>query len=134
MNHSTGEYHYHHGFSEHQHYDMDGDGIDDCPYDDTYKKNTAKVEKEKEPSNKSNSFTDEYNDLRQQQSESEIDDDVSIDAEQNSSDKKKPTVKEIVGTILVVIIFGPLVLLVPILVIAGICRDVRDLMKKLKKK
>ena len=30
---STGEYHYHHGYSAHQHYDMDGDGIVDCPYD-----------------------------------------------------------------------------------------------------
>lgn len=32
-NHSTGEYHYHHGYSEHQHYDMNGDGYADCPYD-----------------------------------------------------------------------------------------------------
>lgn len=30
---STGEYHYHHGYEEHQHYDMNGDGINDCPYD-----------------------------------------------------------------------------------------------------
>lgn len=30
---STGEYHYHHGYEAHQHYDMDGDGIPDCPYD-----------------------------------------------------------------------------------------------------
>lgn len=29
----TGEYHYHHGYSAHAHYDMDGDGIVDCPYD-----------------------------------------------------------------------------------------------------
>ena len=32
-NHSTGEYHYHHGYSAHDHYDMDGDGTRDCPYD-----------------------------------------------------------------------------------------------------
>lgn len=32
-NHSTGEYHYHHGYSAHDHYDMDGDGVKDCPYD-----------------------------------------------------------------------------------------------------
>lgn len=32
-NRSTGEYHYHHGYSAHDHYDMDGDGIKDCPYD-----------------------------------------------------------------------------------------------------
>lgn len=30
--HSTGEYHYHHGYSAHSHYDVDGDGITDCPY------------------------------------------------------------------------------------------------------
>ena len=30
---STGEYHYHHGYSAHQHYDMDGDGKKDCPYE-----------------------------------------------------------------------------------------------------
>ena len=30
---STGEYHYHHGYPAHQHYDIDGDGVADCPYD-----------------------------------------------------------------------------------------------------
>lgn len=30
---STGKYHYHHGYPAHQHYDTDGDGIIDCPYD-----------------------------------------------------------------------------------------------------
>ena len=39
-NHSTGEYHYHHGYSAHDHYDMDGDGTIDCPYD--FKDKTAK--------------------------------------------------------------------------------------------
>lgn len=38
-NRSTGEYHWHHGMSAHQHYDMDGDGILDCPY--TFKGTTA---------------------------------------------------------------------------------------------
>ena len=32
-NRSTGEYHYHHGYPAHDHYDMDGDGKVDCPYD-----------------------------------------------------------------------------------------------------
>lgn len=32
IDHSTGGYHYHHGYSAHQHKDMDGDGILDCPY------------------------------------------------------------------------------------------------------
>lgn len=30
---STGEYHYHHGYPAHDHYDMDRDGTIDCPYD-----------------------------------------------------------------------------------------------------
>jgi hypothetical protein len=29
----TGEYHYHHGYPAHDHNDIDGDGIADCPYD-----------------------------------------------------------------------------------------------------
>jgi hypothetical protein len=44
FNHSTGEYHYHHGYSAHDHYDMNGDGVLDCPYsfkDNTTKKNTT---------------------------------------------------------------------------------------------
>ena len=39
---STGEYHYHHGYPAHDHYDMDGDGNVDCPYkfdDNTIHKN-----------------------------------------------------------------------------------------------
>ncbi len=31
--HSTGTYHYHHGYPAHQHFDIDGDGVVDCPYD-----------------------------------------------------------------------------------------------------
>lgn len=41
---STGEYHYHHGYPAHQHYDMDGDGKRDCPYNfnnNVDKKDTA---------------------------------------------------------------------------------------------
>ncbi len=30
---STGEYHYHHGYPAHQHDDVDGDGVPDCPYE-----------------------------------------------------------------------------------------------------
>lgn len=30
---STGEYHYHHGYPAHDHSDMDGDGVLDCPYE-----------------------------------------------------------------------------------------------------
>lgn len=36
---STGSYHYHHGYPAHQHTDLDGDGISDCPYN--FSSNTA---------------------------------------------------------------------------------------------
>lgn len=39
---TTGEYHYHHGYPAHDHYDMDGDGILDCPYDFNEKNNGIK--------------------------------------------------------------------------------------------
>lgn len=42
--HSTGEYHYHHGYSAHQHSDTDGDGILDCPYRITGKLETPKTD------------------------------------------------------------------------------------------
>lgn len=39
--HSTGEYHYHHGYSAHQHYDKDGDGVLECPYSFDDKTNSS---------------------------------------------------------------------------------------------
>lgn len=45
--HSTGEYHYHHGYPAHDHYDIDGDGTVDCPYnfeDNTIHKNPSSSE------------------------------------------------------------------------------------------
>lgn len=39
--HSTGEYHYHHGYPAHDHYDMDGDGRKDCPYKFNNKTNSG---------------------------------------------------------------------------------------------
>lgn len=49
---SSGEYHYHHGYPAHDHYDIDDDGDIDCPYDFDDKTNTGKtyggkIEKEK---------------------------------------------------------------------------------------
>lgn len=52
INHSTGEYHYHHGYPAHDHYDMDGDGIPDCPYRFDDKTGSSSNEKESS-SNKS---------------------------------------------------------------------------------
>lgn len=59
---STGEYHYHHGYSAHNHYDMDGDGIDDCPYnfvDKTEISNNGSSKTEDSPSS-SDSKTPSY--------------------------------------------------------------------------
>ena len=47
--HSTGEYHYHHGYKAHQHYDIDGDGEADCPYEN------LRIEKKPSSSNSTNS-------------------------------------------------------------------------------
>lgn len=45
---SAGEYHYHHGYPTHDHYDMDGDGIVDCPYefDDKTVQNSGSISDE----------------------------------------------------------------------------------------
>ena len=43
-NHSTGKYHYHHGYPAHDHYDIDGDGKADCPYTIDREKQTEVTE------------------------------------------------------------------------------------------
>jgi len=55
-NHSTGQYHYHHGYSAHQHYDMNGDGIKDCPYTfkDTTRQNSGTSSDKSSGTQKSN--------------------------------------------------------------------------------
>lgn len=109
MNHSTGKYHYHHGYDDHQHYDMDGDGIKDCPYDF----------RNIETKNSSSDSTTKGNSGGQ---------------EEKQDAKSSPSTKQVIGKILVVIMFGPLILYVPVCLIALIYRDVRDLIHKLKKK
>lgn len=48
-NHSTGEYHYHHGYSAHDHRDMDGDGTLDCPYEFNDKEDHLAIEQTTTP-------------------------------------------------------------------------------------
>lgn len=43
---STGKYHYHHGYSAHDHYDMDDDGDIDCPYE--FKDKTEHISNDKD--------------------------------------------------------------------------------------
>ena len=52
IDYATGEYHYHHGYPAHSHYDMDCDGKVDCPYefkDNTNHSSGNRVETDKEP-------------------------------------------------------------------------------------
>ena len=53
-NSSTGTYHYHHGYDDHQHYDMNGDGIEDCPY----KFKNATTQKDSNSSNSKKSLSE----------------------------------------------------------------------------
>ena len=54
----TGEYHYHHGYPSHDHYDMDGDGYVDCPYNFDDKANHAEGHsKQAVPEKKDNRFS-----------------------------------------------------------------------------
>ena len=130
---STGEYHYHHGYDDHQHYDIDGDGFADCPYnfkDNTIHKDSSTVKDEqKKDSSSSNyrgSFTDEYNRLRKLHSE---------DVSQSVSAKKKNiNIEEVIDIALVIIFFGPLILYVFISIMVAFYIEVRDLIQKLKKK
>lgn len=62
-NHSTGEYHYHHGYSAHDHYDMNGDGIKDCPYN--FKDKTGE-----NSGNSSSSSASSSQDIREKTSQS----------------------------------------------------------------
>jgi len=59
---STGEYHYHHGYPAHEHYDMNHDGRVDCPYDfddQTGKNSGSNIVKDKLPS-KEEPYVEEY--------------------------------------------------------------------------
>ena len=60
--HSTGDYHYHHGYSAHDHYDVDGDGTIDGPYDfknSTIHKSSGSNKTKDETASKDESETNE---------------------------------------------------------------------------
>lgn len=121
-NHSTGEYHYHHGYSEHQHYDMDEDGIADCPYD--FKDNTSHkdttaakeglgywerklIELEEEEARES---TADYWDQRLDELGEEAKRKVAEEQKQKAEDEEnesKVTLKNVIGMFLAVIIVFP---------------------------
>ena len=47
--HSSAEYHFHHGNPAHDHYDINGDGVIDCPYDKDIIKQMQEAEIEETP-------------------------------------------------------------------------------------
>lgn len=99
LNHSTGEYHYHHGMSAHDHYDMDGDGIEDCPFNFVDKTDISS----------GYSDTDDYQETQDE-------------AETKTTTEKK-TVKKIIGKILMAIIFIlPLWFYFSLLIAAPVCK------------
>ena len=61
-NHTTGEYHFHHGYPEHQHYDFDGDGILDCPLNVEERNKSPKPHNATEPSRSESHNVEEEND------------------------------------------------------------------------
>lgn len=89
-NHSTGEYHYHHGYSAHDHYDMDGDGIVDCPYD--FKDNTSHKGNTSNKNNTSNNSNT---------SKSERETNKAPESSDNSA--KEPKIKDALSIIIVVV-------------------------------
>ena len=92
--HSTGEYHYHHGYSAHSHYDMDGDGTSDCPY------NFKDTTNHQSGTNNSNSTQNTTNNSNRTQN--------------NTSDKEKNekyvTFDDILSSIWLIVVFSVIVL------------------------
>ena len=66
---TTGKYHWHHGTSAHQHYDMDGDGDLDCPH--SFKDNTE-TNINTESTTETNSNTESTNEQPTEQSSPDV--------------------------------------------------------------
>ena len=102
--HSTGEYHYHHGYSEHNHYDMDGDGTEDCPFNFVDKTDIGS----------GYSYTDDY---QETQVETEI-------------TKEKKTEEKIIGEIAFAILFVfPLWYAISLFIAALVCKLVTTIFR-----
>ena len=72
-NHSAGEYHYHHGYSAHNHYDMDEDGIIDCPYNfenNEMNNYSSYISPKNFPNSRISAFENLLNELEDEQRES----------------------------------------------------------------
>ena len=119
---STGEYHYHHGYPAHDHYDMDGDGFVDCPYEFNDKSNTAGF------INKNDDYEDEYDDEY----------DRKTDKNKNKNTRSDPTFWQLIGAFFIlsidalIVFFAVMaILLLIIYIIAGcIGKDVPDKVSK----
>lgn len=98
---SSGEYHYHHGYSAHSHYDMDGDGYIDCPFDfdDKTNHNSSYNNDFDDKTNHSNSFNNNY---------SNADSEIEADFEPSNS----LTLGDIIVMLLKIIVISFMILLV----------------------
>lgn len=109
-NHSTGEYHYHHGKPAHDHYDMDGDGDVDCPYDfddDTNHHNSVSGDSGKSFMEEYRSVLDEYYDAKQQREEEDSEERVSTKTyyfEREKEPERKKEWRELAGDMLTYIL------------------------------
>lgn len=108
----SGDYHYHHGYPAHDHYDIDGDGTVDCPYDFDDKTNhNGGAQSTKKPDKATETETDYVN--KQNNST-------------QSEPKEKTTLKNIFQNIGIVIMASILVI-VPQIVFAYIPEIIRKI-------
>ena len=114
--HSTGEYHYHHGYGAHQHYDLDGDGILDCPFEN------LRIEKEKPSSNNSTNASQSSTPKKQETAASTVSSE--IPAENKSEKSSKKTEDKIENILVFAICVSPFVL--PYII--GLCKSIKEVM------
>ena len=87
---SSGEYHYHHGKSAHDHYDIDGDGVIDCPFE-------------------FNKYDNDHN---------------------KEKTKKEVTFGDVLGAILMVVIFSPFIYAIVLLVCMVVVKIIEKITRK----
>ena len=97
-NHSTGESHSPHGYPEHQHYDIDGDGDLDCPY------KTAVITKPQDETTPSSNDIADYLDDYEEVEPTEAPTELQKEAADNSKGSEMPA--WLIGVIVLGVIFG----------------------------
>lgn len=141
IDHSTGEYHYHHGYDAHQHYDMDGNGTIDCPYN--FNDNTS--HQSNRATDSESNILDEYNKSMNSIAKAERQDTVSFEnGFNNKNEEDNITLKSVFRTeiniagwnipIVSLVLFGPLIIYYIFCVIGAIIKAILDIISDLFKK